>query len=279
MKAAASAAASASSMPAERRDARRHEAAAARASGMFSGSVATTRGAPAGLLAPRFDSARTRDVPVGVAAAVVARKIEHQQREVEAAADHGGEGRRHRRLLRPDEGVVVERIGDRHEVAERRLHPRLLAPASSGRKRTRRPTAASAISDASPPEQLIERGRRPAAARAHAEASASPGTPGSSAARGTPTRREERRRRRLRAGDRGGVRDRRGARLLRAPDRHRHDRLAAARARGAPVASKRGDVVDALDMQADRGDARVLEQPRRRSPTGRSAPGCRRSTT
>ena len=78
--------------------------------------------------------------------------------------------------------------------------------------------------------------------------------------RGMPSAGEERRVRRLRAGDRRGMRDRRRARLLRAPDRHRDDRLAEL-ARAERHASKRGDVVDPFDVQADRRDAGILEQP------------------
>ena len=43
-----------------------------------------------------------------------------EQREVEAAREHGGERLRHCRFVAPDEGVIVERIGDRDELVERR---------------------------------------------------------------------------------------------------------------------------------------------------------------
>ena len=62
---------------------------AARSSGMFSGIDATTRRAPARILR-RLDDGAHREIPVGVAAAVEPRKVQHQHGKIEAAADHGG---------------------------------------------------------------------------------------------------------------------------------------------------------------------------------------------
>ena len=99
--------------PREPRRAARYRArsfSAARASERFSPKVATTM---------PFEPVRTHDgregaarrLPVGVVAAVRARKVEHQQRRVETPAREGGEGLDQRRLVAPTEGVVVERVG------------------------------------------------------------------------------------------------------------------------------------------------------------------------
>ena len=73
---------------------------------------------------------------------------------------------------------------------------------------------------------------------------------------------EEGVRRGIRAGERGGMRDRRGARLFGAADLHRDDRLLQlARPRRQPLEA--GDAVEAFDVQAERRDAVVLDQPER----------------
>ena len=68
--------------------------------------------------------------------------------------------------------------------------------------------------------------------------------------------------RRVGAGDRGGVRDGRGARLLGASDLHGDDRLAQL-ARPGGKTLEAGNRIEALDMQAQRGDAIVLDQAQR----------------
>ncbi len=66
-----------------------------------------------------------------------------------------------RRLVGPAESVVVERIGDRHQLRQRRRHRRCLSRPSSVPKCSRYFSTASASSAASPPEQLIVAIERP----------------------------------------------------------------------------------------------------------------------
>ncbi len=66
--------------------------------------------------------------------------------QVRRAAHHGREGRRHRLRLAPDVGVVVERVGQRHPVAQHRAQLRALrrwsAPRTAPPRRRRRPRSA-----------------------------------------------------------------------------------------------------------------------------------------
>ena len=134
MNAAASAASIASAMPWSGTMPRRISSAAC-SSGRFSASRRRSRPC-APLVFSAASKALHRRPPVGIRAAVAAREIEHQHVEVEAARHHGGEGRGHRRLVVPDEGVVVERIGDRDQRPERRLDPRaVLARSAPGNRR------------------------------------------------------------------------------------------------------------------------------------------------
>ena len=171
------------------------------------------------------------------------------------------EGRRHRRLVVPDEGVVVERIGDGDQRPERRLdacavrigqrrEPDLPALGAVGHDRG---LAAGAAHRRQPPArqrpdgmqqlQRFEEGRD--------RIDAGDAEPFQEGVRG-----------RVRTCQRGGMRDRRGARLLGAADLHRDDRLAQlARPRRQPLEA--GDAVEALDMQAERRDAVVLDQAER----------------
>ena len=135
MNAAASAASIASAMPCIGTMPRRSSS-AAWLSGRFSGHRGDDRAARLVGLQRRLEGVDRRP-PVGVRAAVAAREIEHQHVEVEAAGDHRREGRRHRRLVVPDEGVVVERIGDRDQRSERRLDAAPGARRVSAGKRTR----------------------------------------------------------------------------------------------------------------------------------------------
>ena len=89
MKAAASAAASASSIPASGAIPSAMRA-AARSSGMFSDERRDNRRARTGL-SRRCRKRARRGVPVGAIAAIIARKIEYQQRQIEAASHHRGE--------------------------------------------------------------------------------------------------------------------------------------------------------------------------------------------
>ena len=45
-------------------------------------------------------------------------QVEHEDGEVKAVRHYGGESLRHRRYVTPDEGVIVERIGDRDQRSE-----------------------------------------------------------------------------------------------------------------------------------------------------------------
>ena len=58
--------------------------------------------------------------PVVVGAAVGPWQVGEEQVQVRGTADHRREGRRHRVLVAPGVGVVVERVGQRHPFAERR---------------------------------------------------------------------------------------------------------------------------------------------------------------
>ena len=90
--------------------------------------------------------------PVVVGAAVGPRQVGEEQVQVRGAAHHRGERRGHRVRVAPDVGVVVERVGQRHPLAEHRAQLARAARPSAPANRTAAPTAASAISAASPPE-------------------------------------------------------------------------------------------------------------------------------
>ena len=61
--------------------------------------------------------------PVGAVGARVGREVEHQHGEIEAAGEHGEEGVIGRVAVAPDEGVVVERVGDLDILVERGANP------------------------------------------------------------------------------------------------------------------------------------------------------------
>ncbi len=84
------------------------------------------------------------------------RHVEDQHADIEAAAQHGGEGGGQLVHLVPDEGVIVERIVDRDIFIEggRDLRPWCIG--SKGGKLTFRSSAMSAMRAASPPEQLMD---------------------------------------------------------------------------------------------------------------------------
>ena len=66
-------------------------------------------------------------MPGGIAAAIGARKINHQNRQIDPVAHHRGEGVGHLCLIPPDEGVIVERVCQRHERTEPVGKPRAVA--------------------------------------------------------------------------------------------------------------------------------------------------------
>ena len=249
---------------------------AACSSGRFSGIEATIAPLRAIGLQRRLEGVDRRP-PVGVRAAVAARKIEHQHVEVEAARHHRGEGRRHRRLVVPDEGVVVERIGDRDQRPERRLDPRAVRVGQ--RREAHRPPFGAVGHDRSLAARTAHRRQRVArrAGRAHAAASAFRGRTGSSrrarcrAASGRRPRPHPSRRAKpyARSSPRAPARSGRPS--------SRRSAFSSSRARAASR-SKPATRVEALDMQAERGNALVLDQRRAPFPTGRSAPGCRPSS-
>lgn len=171
----------------------------------------------------RLEGAHRRP-PVGIRTSVGAREVQHQHVEIETAGDDRREGRRHRRLVVPDEGVVVERVGDRYKRPERILHARLVpgfqrretnAPAFgrvshhrclAARATHRREPEAGKRADRVEKLQHLQEGRYRVHPR-YAE-------PLQEGVRG-----------RIRPRQRGSVRDRRRAGLFGAPDLHRNDRL------------------------------------------------------
>ena len=62
-------------------------------------------------------------MPGLVAAAVVAGKIDGKNGDIHPVAHHRGEGLGHLRLVAPDEGVIIQRIGQRHQGAQRPAKP------------------------------------------------------------------------------------------------------------------------------------------------------------
>ena len=58
-------------------------------------------------------------MPGLVAAAVVAREINGKDGNIDPVAHHRGESVGHLRLVAPDEGVIVQRVGQRHKRAQR----------------------------------------------------------------------------------------------------------------------------------------------------------------
>ena len=98
----------------------------------------------------------------GGVAAVGAGEVEHEDGEVGAVGHDGGEGGGHRGDVAPDEGVVVERVGDGDERAEDVGQRGALAGAKGGIGAGGCRRARSAIRLASPPEQLTEATAGPA---------------------------------------------------------------------------------------------------------------------
>jgi hypothetical protein len=82
-------------------------------------------------------------------------EIGHHNAHGQVALHHRGEGVRDGGAVAPDEGVVVQRIGQRDVTAKRGRAARVCAWSKGGNV-TSMPTAASAISPASPPEQDID---------------------------------------------------------------------------------------------------------------------------
>ena len=193
-----------------------------------------------------------RRPPVVVRAAVGARQVGEQQVEVRRSAHHGRERVGHRLRLAPDVGVVVERVGQRHPPpSTERSCAR--CPLVSSAKRTARPTAASAISAASPPELLSELSRVPGSGPPQCSRQSA-----ASSASTEPTWPIPLRRRKLRAGlgvarQRGGVGDHRPAGLL-AAAQHQRDQAdpALPRAGGQPLPP--AQVRERLHDQPERGD-------------------------
>ena len=60
--------------------------------------------------------------PVLIVATVAPGRVYHQQAQVETATCHGGKGLGQARLIAPDEGVVVQGIGDGHQFAQGGAH-------------------------------------------------------------------------------------------------------------------------------------------------------------
>ena len=127
MSAAASPAAIASSMPSSGTMPAAISASAT-GSGRHSGKVASTAARPpvASRAASQASSETCQSASLQRS---VARQVEHEAGEVPAAGHDGGEGGAQALGLAPDEDVVVERVGDRDEVAERRAHRLAPAPA------------------------------------------------------------------------------------------------------------------------------------------------------
>ena len=248
---------------------------AARASGMFSGSVATTPCARRSVRR-RGRKRAPRGVPVGIARSGPARgksstSIERSKpqpimaEKVSVIASS----------FAPDEGVVVERVGDRDELAERRPDARLLLGAE---RRGNARGARRRVRHRAPrrrPSSSSSRDARPGRAPCTCSSFSASRNSGIERRRGTPRRARNAVGRRLGAGDRGGVRDGGGARLLRAPDRHRHDRLpkrARAERHRFETRRRRRSASMCRPIAVTRS---ILDQRRGDLPTARSAPGCR----
>ena len=199
-----------------------------------------------------------RDLPVGVAAAVGAREIEDEAGEVPAAGHDRGEGRAQALGLAPDEDVVVERVGDGDQIAQRRAHRLALR----GRERAEAdPALCPGIGDQ----------RRLAARAAQRDQVAAGQRPHrvqqlqrleQDRQRGDPRDADPAQQRvhgGVGPGERGGVAERQRRTVLRAPGLDRDHGLPR-RQRLAGGGVELRDVVDRLDVQADRGDARIVDQ-------------------
>jgi hypothetical protein len=111
----------------------------------------------------------------------------HHNAHGQVALHHRGEGPRDCGPVAPDEGVVVQRIGQR-DVPAKRLAQAACCAWSKGGNETSMPTAVSDIKPASPPEQDIDAIRWRPAARRHAGASASPASRSACSTRAMPSR-------------------------------------------------------------------------------------------
>ena len=95
--------------------------ASATLSGRQSGSVASTAARPA--VASRACSQAASETCQSASLQLSrAREVEDEAGEVPAAGHDCGEGRAQALGLVPDEDVVVERVGDGDEIAQRRAH-------------------------------------------------------------------------------------------------------------------------------------------------------------
>ena len=118
------------------------------------------------------------------------------------------------------------------------------------------------MTDASPPEQLIDDSVQPASGPTTMQElqRLEEGRDGVDPRDAEPL--QESVGGRVGTGERSRVRDRRGARLFGPADLHGDDRFfQLARPRRQPLEA--GDGIEALDMQAERGDALILDQPER----------------
>ena len=86
--------------------------------GQAFGKAAKHRHSRAADLAGAFHR-RHRRMPGGIAASVAARKIDDKHRQIDPIAHHCSEGICHLRFVAPDEGVIVERVRQRHQRAKR----------------------------------------------------------------------------------------------------------------------------------------------------------------
>ena len=207
----------------------------------------------------RRDDGVERRVPVGGVAAVGAGEVEDDEVQRIAALHHRGEGRRLLLAIAPDEGVVVERVGDRDHLAEasRRRRSclglevaeidlacrRRCRPSARPRRRSSSSRKSSLVASGPPDVQQLQRFEqfRQGARRGDAEAL------------------EYRRRETVSLPASEAVWETVAFCACRLADlQRRRPAFQFARA-GRPAARSVSDVVETFDMQADGGDARVFE--------------------
>ena len=204
------------------------------------------------------DEAVDRGVPAARIAALHVWIVDHQDADVEAALHHGGEAALQRRHVAPDRGVVVEGIGDggehRHLTLEIvRLLPaerRKLQPRGFGEIGDQRGFAARAGEDAQPG----------AGQRAHhGQQFEGFQQAGDRVDPNDPEAREEGLVELVGAGQRAGVAERHLGADIGGADLEGDDRdVLLERPRGG--AAEGGDVAQALHVEADGGDAWILDQ-------------------
>ena len=217
--------------------------------------------APPGSGSPQGGPERVEGhVPLRVLAAVAARRIGHEQGEVEAAAEHGGERGVEALPVAPDEGVEVEGVGDVDEVVHGRRHPRTLG--TGERSRPQPPPVDGVRHEGRLAARAAQRGdvaARKRTRRVEQLERLEEGGKGVGAG-DAGARRKERAGARLRAGERGAVCDTVRRAPLVAPAELAGGERNPACARLAGGGGKPLRIVQGLDDEPDGGDAVVVEE-------------------